>query len=350
MRSPKRRGRAKRLLAVASTVAFAVAACGPSRDPVAERRAGRDAIERGRSELERFRRPVRRRRARSRSGTVRLALDWTPNTNHTGFYVAQANGWYGDAGVDLQILPYGSTTPEALIARRPGGVRDQLPGRSHLRGRGRRADRVGHGHPPAHRPGHRGPRLVRHHPSARPRRQDLRRLRRPAGGADPQRGDQGRRREGHVQDRHPRHRRVRRAVRQARRLRDHVRGLGGHRGRRARDPAPDLRLRRLRLPGLLPGRPGLRQPLADRPPDLAKAFVGATVRGFEMAADDPDAAAAILVAQNPGVFDGNPALPKASQEFLAVGRLPARRRRCGRPTDARASGRATRASCTTSTC
>src|SRR6188508_3831018 len=49
-------------------------------------------------------------------GTVRLALDWTPNTNHTGFYVAQANGWYTDAGVELEILPYASTTPEALIA------------------------------------------------------------------------------------------------------------------------------------------------------------------------------------------------------------------------------------------
>src|SRR6185436_8562327 len=33
-----------------------------------------------------------------------------------GFYVAQANGWYKDAGVDLQILPYASTTSEALIA------------------------------------------------------------------------------------------------------------------------------------------------------------------------------------------------------------------------------------------
>ena len=44
-------------------------------------------------------------------GTVRLALDWTPNTNHTGFYVAAANGWYDEAGVDLQILPYASTTP-----------------------------------------------------------------------------------------------------------------------------------------------------------------------------------------------------------------------------------------------
>jgi hypothetical protein len=47
--------------------------------------------------------------------------------------------------------------------------------------------------------------------------------------------------------------------------------------------------------------------------------VGATVRGFELAADDPDRAAALLVAQNPGVFDGNPQLPVESQRFLATG-------------------------------
>src|SRR6185436_15020102 len=54
-------------------------------------------------------------------------------------------------------------------------------------------------------------------------------------------------------------------------------------------------------------------------PDLARAFIGATVRGFELAADDPEKAAALLVAQNPGVFDGNPALPLESQKFLASG-------------------------------
>ncbi len=48
--------------------------------------------------------------------TVRLALDWVPNTNHTGIYVALAKGWYEEAGVKLQILPYGSVSPEALVA------------------------------------------------------------------------------------------------------------------------------------------------------------------------------------------------------------------------------------------
>lgn len=34
---------------------------------------------------------------------VDLLLDWTPNTNHLGIYVAQANGYYADAGLDVQI-------------------------------------------------------------------------------------------------------------------------------------------------------------------------------------------------------------------------------------------------------
>ena len=47
--------------------------------------------------------------------TVRLALDWTPNTNHTGFFVAEHEGWYADAAITLRILPYSGTTPETLI-------------------------------------------------------------------------------------------------------------------------------------------------------------------------------------------------------------------------------------------
>ncbi|MDZ7702878.1 MAG: ABC transporter substrate-binding protein [Trueperaceae bacterium] len=47
--------------------------------------------------------------------TVRLALDWLPNTNHTGIYVAQAQGWYEDAGVDLEILPYSGVSTEISV-------------------------------------------------------------------------------------------------------------------------------------------------------------------------------------------------------------------------------------------
>ena len=57
----------------------------------------------------------------------------------------------------------------------------------------------------------------------------------------------------------------------------------------------------------------------DKDPDAAKRFVAATVKGFQFAADNADEAAVILVSENPGVFDANKDLPKASQEFLDAG-------------------------------
>jgi len=45
-----------------------------------------------------------------------VVLDWTPNTNHTGMYVALAKGWYKEQGLDVKILPYASgTAPEVLV-------------------------------------------------------------------------------------------------------------------------------------------------------------------------------------------------------------------------------------------
>lgn len=34
---------------------------------------------------------------------VVLSLDWVPNTNHTGFYVALDKGWYAEEGLDVEI-------------------------------------------------------------------------------------------------------------------------------------------------------------------------------------------------------------------------------------------------------
>src|SRR5712692_3696847 len=45
-----------------------------------------------------------------------LALDWTPNTNHSGIYVALAQGWYRAEGIDLHLLPYSaSVSPDVLV-------------------------------------------------------------------------------------------------------------------------------------------------------------------------------------------------------------------------------------------
>jgi ABC-type nitrate/sulfonate/bicarbonate transport system substrate-binding protein len=47
---------------------------------------------------------------------IRLAPDWLPNTNHIGFYVAQAKGYYADEGLRLAILPFdGEAMPNRKI-------------------------------------------------------------------------------------------------------------------------------------------------------------------------------------------------------------------------------------------
>ncbi len=47
---------------------------------------------------------------------VSMALDWTPNTNHVGIYVAEALGYYAEAGLDVTILPYTDTSASMLVA------------------------------------------------------------------------------------------------------------------------------------------------------------------------------------------------------------------------------------------
>ena len=36
--------------------------------------------------------------------SITVALDWLPNTNHAGFYVAQAKGWYSDVSLDVNVI------------------------------------------------------------------------------------------------------------------------------------------------------------------------------------------------------------------------------------------------------
>ena len=51
---------------------------------------------------------------------LRIALDWTPNTNHTGFFVAQELGFYAALGIELNILSPANddyaTTPAKKLA------------------------------------------------------------------------------------------------------------------------------------------------------------------------------------------------------------------------------------------
>jgi ABC-type nitrate/sulfonate/bicarbonate transport system substrate-binding protein len=47
---------------------------------------------------------------------VTIALDWTLNTNHVGLIVARDRGFYDEAGLEVEILPYSDTSSTALLA------------------------------------------------------------------------------------------------------------------------------------------------------------------------------------------------------------------------------------------
>jgi ABC-type nitrate/sulfonate/bicarbonate transport system substrate-binding protein len=47
---------------------------------------------------------------------VTLMLDWVPNTNHTGIYVAQAKGYFAEDGLEVAIIEPGEVFAEQAIA------------------------------------------------------------------------------------------------------------------------------------------------------------------------------------------------------------------------------------------
>lgn len=47
---------------------------------------------------------------------VTLMLNWTPNNHHAGIYLAQANGWYREAGIDLTIVEPAAAGADSVVA------------------------------------------------------------------------------------------------------------------------------------------------------------------------------------------------------------------------------------------
>ena len=73
-----------------SLLLFFVAGCGQDKDATAE----------GKGELT----------------PVTFVLDWTPNTNHTGIYVAKENGYFEEQGLDVEIILPGEVGANQLVA------------------------------------------------------------------------------------------------------------------------------------------------------------------------------------------------------------------------------------------
>jgi ABC-type nitrate/sulfonate/bicarbonate transport system substrate-binding protein len=252
--------------------------------------------------------------------TVRLALDWTPNTDHTGFYVARAKDWYAAAGIDLAILPYATATPETLMAAHQAecGISfqdsltfavaagaDLVSVAAILQ---KTASAIG---------------VLADGPIQRPKDLDGKTY---AGFGYPNEdptlkfviradGGTGTFRTATLDA----------AAYEAlyNHQADFTIPFTAWEGVEAEQRGVKLRYFQFADYGF----PEYYQVVLacdrawlDLNPDVAKRFVSATAQGFQLSADQPDEAAALLVSENPGVFDANKDLPQASQEFLATGK------------------------------
>ena len=248
---------------------------------------------------------------------VRLALDWTPNTNHLGFYVADAKGWYADAGVKLDVLPYGGTAPEAILAAHQAecGISFQnsltfavaagAPIVSTMAILQHTAQEIAVlESSPITRPKALDGKTYAGfgYPNEVPTLQSVVKFDGGTGAFDTVTLDTA------AYD-----------ALYAKRA-DFVITFSAWEGIEAGQRGIPLRTFKFTDYGF----PDFYQVVlaCDRDwlaanPAAAKAFIGATVKGFEFANANPDEAATILIAQNPGVFDSNPELPKASAEFMA---------------------------------
>jgi ABC-type nitrate/sulfonate/bicarbonate transport system substrate-binding protein len=252
---------------------------------------------------------------------VRFALDWTPNTNHTGFFVAKHEGRYAATGIDLKVLPYTDAAPETLLAAHQAdcgiSFQDSLTfavaagaditsvmailqhaaseiavlGSSSIQ-RPKNLDGKtygGFGYPnevPTVR-------FVIQHDGGKGEFKDVT---------------------------------INTAAYEAlyaKRV-DATITFTAWEGVEARERGIDLRYFKFTDYGF----PDFYQVVLacdrqwlEREPDAARRFVAATVQGFELAATDPAKAAADLIAENPGAFDTNPKLPAESAKFLADGRF-----------------------------
>jgi ABC-type nitrate/sulfonate/bicarbonate transport system substrate-binding protein len=254
----------------------------------------------------------------SPSGTpVRLALDWTPNTNHTGFFVARHEGWYADAGIELKVLPYTGTTPELLLAAHQAecGISFQdsmtfaVAAGADIKSVMAILQHTGQEIA-----------VLADSSIARPRDLDGKIY---AGFGYPNEEPT-----------------VRAVIRDdggtgtfksvvldtaayealfAKRA-DFAIVFSAWEGIDAAQRGIELRTFAFTDNGF----PDFYQVVLacdnewlEREPDVAERFVAATVRGFALAAENPDLASSMLVAENPGVFNANPDLPLASARFLA---------------------------------
>ena len=233
---------------------------------------------------------------------------------------------------DPALRHAGARVPDG---QRPGRLRHQLPGFAHVRGRVRRPDQERDGDPPARGIGDRGAGGLRDHPAARARRQDVRRFRLRQRGPDSQGRHQGGRRQGRLQGGPGRQHRLRGALHEEGGLHDPVPRLGGRRSSRTGHQAAHVRVHRLRLPRLLPGRHRLLRRLARQAPRCRPAFRGRDPARFRAGGERSRPGRGHPHRPEPGRVRREPEAAPRQREVPGRRRLPRRRLGARRTADPR---------------
>ncbi len=88
----------KRIIAcmLSAVMAFSMAACGSNSKNIEQNNKENESD----AELEK----------------ITFVLDWTPNTNHTGLYIAQEKGYFEEAGLEVEIVQPPEDGAEVLVA------------------------------------------------------------------------------------------------------------------------------------------------------------------------------------------------------------------------------------------
>lgn len=63
---------------------------------------------------------------------ITVVLDWVPNTNHTGLYVAKDKGYYEEEGLDVSILQPSEGGECRFGGSKTGPFRNKLSGRGYI--------------------------------------------------------------------------------------------------------------------------------------------------------------------------------------------------------------------------
>ena len=88
---------------VAASAALALAGCGQAAQSASSDAASSDSSSASGSS------------ASSDLAKISFVLDYTPNTNHTGIYVAKSKGYFADEGLDVEIVQPPEDGADALI-------------------------------------------------------------------------------------------------------------------------------------------------------------------------------------------------------------------------------------------